>query len=112
MAYDPSALPDVSGLSVGILGGTGDQWATAVAPAPGGGWLVAGTDTASGDGDIALWRIDADGELTRRDRGERALRGPGEQTVTSIDIEEDGHVILAGTDYGRVGLWESDSVDR
>jgi 8-hydroxy-5-deazaflavin:NADPH oxidoreductase len=25
MAYDPSALPDVSGLSVGILGGTGDQ---------------------------------------------------------------------------------------
>jgi WD40 repeat protein len=95
-----------------ILGGTGDQWATAVAPAPDGGWLVAGTDTASGDGDIALWRIDADGELTRRDRGERALRGPGEQTVTSIDIEEDGHVILAGTDYGRVGLWESDSVDR
>ena len=95
-----------------ILGGTGDQWATAVAPVPGGGWLIAGTDTASGDGDIALWHIDADGELTRRDRGERALRGPGEQTVSSIDIEEDGHVTLAGNDYGRVGLWESDSVDR
>src|SRR6266498_2542826 len=25
MSFDPSALPDVSGLTVGILGGTGDQ---------------------------------------------------------------------------------------
>ena len=101
-----------TGVESSILGGTGDQEATAVAPVPGGGWLIAGTDTASGDGDVALWRIDADGELTRRDRGERALRGPGAQTVSSIDIEEDGHVTLAGNDYGRVGLWESDSVDR
>jgi hypothetical protein len=95
-----------------ILGGTGDQWASAVAPAPGGGWLVAGTDRATGDGDIALWRIDSSGDVTRRDRGERALRGPGEQTVSSIDITEDGHVTLAGNDYGRVGLWESATVDR
>ncbi len=95
-----------------ILGGTGDQWANAVAPVPDGGWLVAGTDRATGDGDIALWRIDSSGDVTRRDRGERALRGPGEQTVSSIDIDEDGHVTLAGNDYGRVGLWESSTVDR
>ena len=94
------------------LGGTGDQWASAVAPVPGGGWLVAGTDRATGDGDIALWRIDSAGNVTRRDRGERALRGPGEQTVSSIDITEDGDVTLAGNDYGRAGLWESSSVDR
>jgi len=94
------------------FGGTGDQWASAVAPVPGGGWLVAGTDTASGDGDIALWRIDSSGDVTRRDRGERALRGPGQQTVASVAIDEDGHVTLAGNDYGRVGLWESSTVDR
>ena len=79
---------------------------------PDGGWLVAGTDRATGDGDIALWRIDSSGDVTRRDRGERALRGPGEQTVSSIDIDEDGHVTLAGNDYGRVGLWESSTIDR
>ena len=95
--------------SSSILGGTGDQWASAVAPVPGGGWLVAGTDRATGDGDIALWRIDSSGDVTRRDRGERALRGPGEQTVSSMDIDEDGDVTLAGNDYGRVGLWESSS---
>ena len=83
-----------------------------VAAVPGGGWLVAGTDRASGDGDIALWRIDSSGDVTRRDRGERALRGPGEQTVSSVAIDEDGHVTLAGNDYGRVGLWESSTVDR
>ncbi|HKY65928.1 MAG TPA: hypothetical protein VJM49_06140, partial [Acidimicrobiales bacterium] len=96
-----------------VLGGPGDQWATAVSAVPDGdGWLVAGTDGARGDGDIALWRIDADGEVTRRDAGEAALTGPGEQTVTNIAIDDDGHVTLAGNDYGRVGLWQSDSVDR
>ncbi len=95
-----------------MFGGSGDQWASSVAAVPGGGWLVAGTDRASGDGDIALWRIDSSGDVTRRDRGERALRGPGEQTVSSVAIDEDGHVTLAGNDYGRVGLWESSTVDR
>jgi hypothetical protein len=96
------------------LGGGGDQWASAVAANPGrsGGWLVGGTNTAGGDGDIALWRITAQGEVERRDRGERALSGPGEQTVTGITIDEHGHVTLAGDDYGRVGLWESDVLDR
>ncbi len=96
------------------LGGGGDQWASAVAANPGhsGGWLVGGTDTSGGDGDIALWRITAKGEVERRDRGERALGGPGEQTVTGITIDDHGHVTLAGDDYGRVGLWESDVLDR
>jgi hypothetical protein len=96
------------------LGGSGDQWASAVAANPGraGGWLVAGTDAAGGDSDIALWRITATGEVQRRDRGERALGGAGEQTVTGITIDEHGHVTLAGDDYGRVGLWESNVLDR
>jgi hypothetical protein len=99
-------------VSSSLLGGSGDQWAGAVAAVPDGGWLVGGTDTAPGDGDIALWRIDEDGELTRRDRGEPDLGGPGEQSVINIAVSEDGSVRLAGTDYGRAGLWTSDSVDR
>lgn len=99
-------------LESGLLGGTGDQWASAVTAVPGGGWLVAGTDTASGDGDIALWRVTSSGEVSRRDRGETALSGPGEQTATNISVDADGRVLLAGSDYGRAGLWESDTVDR
>jgi hypothetical protein len=95
-----------------LLGGSGSQWASAVAAVPDGGWLVGGTDTAAGDGDIALWRIDAEGELSRRDRSEPALAGPGEQSVTNIAVAADGSVTLAGNDYGRAGLWESGSVDR
>jgi hypothetical protein len=95
-----------------LLGGSGSQKASAVAAVPDGGWLVGGTDTASGDGDIALWRIDDDGELSRRDRSEPALAGPGEQSVTNISVGEDGSITLAGNDYGRAGLWESDSIDR
>ena len=96
----------------GPLGGGGDQWASAVAAAPKGGWLVGGTDTAKGDGDIALWRITADGDVSRRDRGERALGGPGEQSVTSVTIDTGGHILLAGDDFGRAGLWESTVLDR
>jgi hypothetical protein len=96
----------------GLLGGSGDQWASAVTLVPDGGWLVAGTDTAAGDGDIALWRISSSGDMSRRDRGETALGGPGEQSVTNITIDDAGHVTLAGNDYGRVGLWESDTLDR
>jgi hypothetical protein len=95
-----------------FLGGSGDQWASAVTPAPEGGWLVAGTDTASGDGDIALWRVTASGDVSRRDRGEPALGGPGDQSVSNIAIDDEGHVTLVGDDYGRVGLWQSDALDR
>jgi len=103
-------------LDAGGFGGGGDQWASAAAAVADGdegdGWLVAGTDTAHGDGDIALWRISADGEVSRRDEGERDLGGAGDQTVTNVTVEADGRVMLAGTDYGRVGLWESDVLDR
>jgi hypothetical protein len=94
----------------GLFGGGGDQWASAVAPVPGGGWLIGGTDTAVGDGDVALWRLADDGEITRRDRGEPELGGTGRQSVTSIVVDDD-RVLIAGTDYGRVGIWESDSID-
>lgn len=99
-------------LESALLGGSGDQWASTAVPAPDGGWLVGGTDTASGDADIALWRITADGDVSRRDQGETALGGPGDQSVTNIAIDEDGRVALAGHDYGRVGLWQSDVLDR
>ena len=98
-------------LDSSLLGGTGDQWASTVVAVPDGGWLVGGSDTSAGDGDIALWRIDEDGDLERRDRDEPALSGPGDQSVSSISID-DGRVTLTGNDYGRVGLWESDKLDR
>jgi hypothetical protein len=95
----------------GLFGGGGDQWASAVAAVPGGGWLIGGTDTAVGDGDVALWRLAADGDISRRDRGEPELGGNGRQSVTSIVVDDD-RVLVAGTDYGRVGIWESDRIDR
>jgi hypothetical protein len=96
----------------GPLGGGGDQWASAVTAVPGGGWLIGGTDTAGGDGDAALWRVIASGDVSRRDTGEPALGGPGEQSVTNLTVDDRGHVTIAGTDYGRAGLWESDVLDR
>jgi hypothetical protein len=95
----------------GLLGGGGDQWASAAAAVPGGGWLIGGTDTAVGDGDVALWRVAGNGDISRRDRGEPELGGTGRQSVSSIAID-DGRVLIAGSDYGRVGIWESDTVDR
>lgn len=94
----------------GLFGGSGDQWASAVSAVPDGGWLVGGTDTAPGDGDIALWRLDGD-EVTRRDQDEPELSGPGEQSVTSLMVDDDG-VTIVGDDYGRVGIWQSDRIDR
>jgi hypothetical protein len=100
-------------ITSGLLGGSGDQWASAAAAVPDGeGWLVAGSDTMSGNADVALWRITADGDVSRRDHDEPALGGPGEQSVSDITIEDDGRVTLAGNDYGRIGLWESDVLDR
>jgi hypothetical protein len=98
----------------GMLGGAGDQWASAVVAIPedqGGGWLVGGTDTVAGDGDVALWRLHADGELSRRDRGEPELSGAGEQSVNAMAVDGD-RVLIVGDDYGRVGMWESDDIDR
>ncbi len=93
-----------------LFGGAGDQTARAVDAVPDGGWLVGGADTAPGDGDIALWRVDGD-EVSRRDEGEPELAGPGEQSVTSLMVDDDG-VTIVGDDFGRVGIWQSDAVDR
>lgn len=98
-------------LTSGTLGGPGDQEATAVTAVPGGGWLVGGTDTATGTSDVALWRVDADGEITRRDQTEPALGGPGDQSVSSL-VADENRVLVVGEDFGRVGVWESDSLDR
>jgi hypothetical protein len=94
----------------GLFGGSGDQWANAVAAVPDGGWLIGGTDTAPGDGDVALWRLDGH-DISRRDEGEPELSGPGEQSVTSLMVDDSG-VTIVGDDYGRVGIWQSDTVDR
>ncbi len=93
-----------------LFGGAGDQTARAVDAVPDGGWLVGGGDTAPGDGDIALWRVDGD-DVTRRDEDEPELSGPGEQSVTNLMVDDDG-VTIVGDDFGRVGVWQSDTVDR
>ena len=80
----------------------------AVDAVPDGGWLGGG-DTAPGDGDIALWRVDGD-DVARRDEGEPELSGPGEQSVTNL-VDDDG-VTIVGDDFGRVGVWQSDTIDR
>ncbi|HEX8805177.1 MAG TPA: hypothetical protein VF743_13315, partial [Acidimicrobiales bacterium] len=73
----------------GTLGGAGDQWSSAVAAVPDdGGWLVGGTDTAGGDSDIALWRVTAGGDVSRRDEGEDELSGPGEQSVSNLVVDD------------------------
>ena len=84
---------------------------SAVDAVPDGGWLVGGGDTAPGDGDIALWRVDADGVDVERDEGEPELSGPGEQSVTNLMVDDDG-VTIVGDDFGRVGIWQSDTIDR
>ena len=93
----------------GLFGGAGDQTARAVDAVPDGGWLVGGGDTAPGDGDIALWQVDGDdvGATTRASQ----LSGPGEQSVTNLMVDDDG-VTIVGDDFGRVGVWPSDTVDR
>ena len=93
-----------------MLGGGGDQWASAAAAVPGGGWLIGGTDTAVGDGDVALWRSGT----TARSHAATAARPSsvaraGNRSAASLD---DDWVLIAGTDYGRAGIWESDTIDR
>ena len=84
-----------------------------VAAVPGGGWLVAGTDTGVGR---RRHRPVAHRLVGRRHpprpRRAGAPRARASRPCRSIAIDEDGHVTLAGNDYGRVGLWESSTVDR
>lgn len=101
-------------LAADVLGGNGDQQATAVTAVPQGGWLIAGTDTGpSSDGGVALWRLRPGGELIRRDVGEPRLNGPGPKTVADVAVTRDRTVIV-GADVDGVGIWESrtDALDR
>jgi hypothetical protein len=94
----------------GSLGGSGDQAARAVAAVPDGGWLVGGVDTIGGDSDIALWRLE-DGEITRRDRDEPELGGPGTQAVAAMSVV-DNRAIVVGEDQVGAGMWETGDLDR
>ena len=98
-------------LSASSLGGSGEQEARAVAAAPDGGWLVGGVDTMGGDSDAALWRVDEDGSITRRDSDEPQLGGAGTQTVSGIYVTDD-RVVVVGEDQAGVGIWESKNLDR
>lgn len=98
-------------LSASSLGGSGEQEARAVAAVPGGGWLLGGIDTLGGDSDAALWRVDEDGSITRRDSDEPDLGGAGTQTVSGIYVTDD-RVVVVGEDQAGVGIWESNTLDR
>ena len=78
---------------------------------PDGGWLIGGSDTLGGDSDAALWRLDTTGRITRRDRGEPSLGGPGAQAITAISVTDD-HTVLVGEDQTGIGMWETDDLDR
>jgi hypothetical protein len=96
----------------GALGGAGEQTAHAVAAVPdGGGWLVGGTDSSGGDSDIALWRVDTHGRVSRRDRDEPSLGGPGTQAVAAITVTGNKAVIV-GEDQTGLGMWETSELDR
>jgi hypothetical protein len=100
-----------SEVTSGALGGAGDQEASAVAAVQGDGWLVAGTDSSSGDNDVALWRVRANGQVIRRDRGESSLNGPGDQVVESVTVDRD-HAVVVGQDQTGIGIWETTNLDR
>ena len=95
----------------GALGGAGEQAARAVAAVPGGGWLIGGIDTIGGDSDIALWRLDGNGQITRRDRDEPSLGGPGTQAVSSLTVTGNKAVIV-GEDQTGIGMWKTSRLDR
>ena len=98
-------------LSASTLGGSGEQEARAVAAVPDGGWLLGGVDTMGGDSDAALWRVDENDSISRRDRDEPELGGAGTQTVTGVYVADD-RVIVVGEDQAGVGIWESRTLDR
>jgi hypothetical protein len=94
----------------GALGGSGEQAARAVAAVPDGGWLIGGIDTIGGDSDVALWRLDDD-QITRRDRDEPSLSGPGTQSVSALAVEGN-HAVIVGEDLTGIGMWETSKLDR
>ena len=93
MAYDPSDLPDVSGLTVGIIGGTGDQGrGLAYRFARAGQTVLIGSRSAqraaqSAEEIAALPGVPADGSVTGADNDEVARRSD----VVIIAVPWDGH---------------------
>jgi len=99
-------------LSASSLGGSGDQEARAVAAAEdAGGWLVGGVDTRGGDSDAALWRVDENGTVTRRDNDEPAFSGAGTQAVSGVYVNGK-NVVVVGEDQTGVAIWRSRKLDR
>ncbi|MEU6023656.1 NADPH-dependent F420 reductase [Micromonospora sp. NPDC047134] len=93
MAYDPSDLPDVSGLTVGIIGGTGDQGrGLAYRFARAGQTVLIGSRSASraaqsAEEIAALPGVAAGGSVTGADNDEVARRSD----VVIIAVPWEGH---------------------
>lgn len=84
-------------------GGDGGQAVAAVAPLDE-GWLAVGTDAPEGaDGDVAIWHVDADREVTRVPLA-GDLVGVGAQAVTSVVTRGD-EVIITGSFDGGPAIW-------
>ncbi|BCJ61013.1 NADPH-dependent F420 reductase [Micromonospora endophytica] len=108
MAYDPSDLPDVSGLTVGIIGGTGDQGrGLAYRFARAGQTVLVGSRSAQRAAESAaeisaLPGVPAGGGVTGADNEEVARRSD----VVIIAVPWDGHAAtltaLAGPLAGKV----------
>lgn len=84
-------------------GGDGAQAVAAVAGLDE-GWLAVGTDAPEGaDGDVAIWHVGADLEVTRVPLA-GDLVGVGAQAVTSVVTRGD-EVIITGSDDGGPAVW-------
>ncbi|MBX7265925.1 NADPH-dependent F420 reductase [Micromonospora sp. Llam7] len=98
MAYDASALPDVSGLTIGIIGGTGDQGrGLAYRLARAGQAVLIGSRSAGraaeSAGEIAaLPGVSGVGSVTGADNDEVARRSD----VVIIAVPWDGHAATVG----------------
>jgi hypothetical protein len=68
------------------------------------GWLAVGTDAPEGaDGDVAIWHVGADLEVTRVPLA-GDLVGVGAQAVTSVVTRGD-EVIITGSFDGGPAIW-------
>ena len=70
------------------LGGPGDQRINGISPAPGGGFIVVGSDTSSGSEDAAVWRS-PDGSTWTKVSSD-ALGGPGKQSMNRVSETPSG----------------------
>ncbi|MTK05154.1 NADPH-dependent F420 reductase [Micromonospora sp. CP22] len=98
MAYDPSTLPDVSGLTIGIIGGTGDQGrGLAYRFARAGLTVLIGSRSAQRAAEsaaeiAALPGVPADGSVSGSDNDDVACRSD----LVIIAVPWDGHAATVG----------------